>query len=103
VKAIRLDECTLPQRRLILALTAAADATRLDRGTTPAEGEALAPTASRPRTTPPGGSGVTPPTQRPLAVKAAALRRVVETAPAGCSAGAVMEVADAPGEPRHQD
>ena len=98
--AIKFDECTLPQRRLILALTAAADAARMDRGTTPAEGEALEPTASRPRTTPPGGSGVTPPTQRPFAAKPAALRRVGKTAPAGCNAGAVKEVADGPGEPQ---
>jgi hypothetical protein len=100
MRPIRLDECTLPQRRLILALRAAAEAALIDLERTPVDGEGSGAESVASPGNPATEFGGASTNQPPFAAKHAALRRLVETAPADCSAGTVMEVADESGEPQ---
>ena len=97
--AIRLDDCTAPQRRLILALRAAAEAARVDRETMPAETEGAGADGITSSNDPAVGRGDARTNEPPFAAKHATLRRAVETAPTGSSVGAVEEIVDDGDEP----
>lgn len=98
MKVIRLDDCTVPQRRLILALRAAAEAARVDREAMPAEGEGEGADGIA-SSNDPAGTGDARTNEPPSAAKHATLRRAVETAPTGSSVGAVEEIVDDGDEP----
>ena len=97
--AIRLEDCTPSQRRLILALRAAAEAARIDRETMPAEGEGAGADSITSTNDPAVGLGDAPTNQPPFAAKHATLRRAEETTPTSSSVGVVKEIVDDSGEP----
>ena len=101
--AIKLDECTLPQRRLILALRAAADAARIDRETLAVEGEGAGADRAASTDDPAAGFAGATNNQPTFAAKPARFRRMKRTDPAVSSAGSVEEVAGADGEPQQAD